>query len=73
METSLISESWVHVLIKSTDAEETVTQVLSQFVQDGGDEDQMSVEFVQEQGMRCHQEIGDYYRDFEWTDPKTRA
>ena len=31
------------------DVEETVTQVLTQLVQDGGEEDQMSVELLQEQ------------------------
>jgi hypothetical protein len=45
METSLMSESVVH----ASDVEETVTQVLTQLVQDGGDEDQMSVELLQEQ------------------------
>ncbi len=39
METSLMSES---LRVDSSDVEETVTQVLTQFVQDGGDEDQMS-------------------------------
>jgi hypothetical protein len=45
METSLMSESLVDV----SDVEETVTQVLTQRVQDGDDEDQMSVELLQEQ------------------------
>ena len=45
METSLMSES----LVDSSDVEETVTQVLTQCVQDGDDEDQMSVELLQEQ------------------------
>jgi hypothetical protein len=40
-----MSESVVH----ASDVEETVTQVLTQLVQDGGDEDQMSVELLQEQ------------------------
>ncbi len=45
METLLMSES----LVDSPDVEETVTQVLTKLVQDGEDEDQMSVEFLQEQ------------------------
>ena len=45
METSLMSES----LVDTSDVDETVTQVLNQFVQDGGDVDQMSVELIQEQ------------------------
>ena len=45
METSMMSES----LVDASDVEETVTQVLTQLVQDGGEEDQMSVEFLQEQ------------------------
>ena len=40
METSLMSES----LVDKSDVEETVTQVLTQLVQDGVDEDQVSVE-----------------------------
>ena len=44
METSLMSES----LVVTCDVE-TVSQVLTQFLQDGGDEDQMLVELVQEQ------------------------
>jgi len=40
-----MSESTVNV----SHVEEIVTQVLTQLVQDGGDEDQMSVEFLQEQ------------------------
>ena len=101
-----MSESPVNV----SHVEEIVTQVLTQLVQDGGDEDQMSVELLQEQvelhleydsgslskwhnflgrtlrdffksknpasvhtgycthaglgRLRCHQEMGDYYRDF---------
>ena len=46
METSLMSES---LRVDSSDVEETVTQVLTQRVQDGDDEDQMSVELLQEQ------------------------
>ena len=45
METSLMSGS----LVVACDVEETVTQVLTQLVEDGGDEDQMSVELLQEQ------------------------
>ena len=40
-----MSESQVDV----SHVEETVTQVLTQLVKDGGDEDQMSVELPQEQ------------------------
>ena len=36
-------------LVVACDVEETFTQVLTQLVQDGGDEDQMSVELLQEQ------------------------
>jgi chorismate mutase len=49
METLLMSES----LVDSPDVEETVTQVLTKLVQDGEDEDQMSVEFLQEQVELC--------------------
>jgi hypothetical protein len=45
METSLMSEA----LVVACDVEETVIQVLTQLVEDSGDEDQMSVEFLQEQ------------------------
>ncbi len=40
-----MSESPVNV----SDVEEIVTQVLTQFVEGGGEEDQMSVELIQEQ------------------------
>ena len=36
-------------IVDTSHVEEIVTQVLTQLVQDGGDEDQMSVEFLQEQ------------------------
>ena len=36
-------------LVDASDVQETVTPVLTQLVQDGGDEDQMSVELLQEQ------------------------
>ena len=45
METLLMSES----LVDPPDVEETVTQVLTELVQDGDDKDQMSVELLQEQ------------------------
>jgi hypothetical protein len=45
METSLMSESSVY----ASDVEETVTQVLTQFVQGGGEQAAMSVELLQEQ------------------------
>ena len=45
METSLMSESVVDV----TDVEETVTQVLTHFVQGGGDQVAMSMQFLQEE------------------------
>ena len=45
METSLMSESVVDV----ADVEETVTQVLTHFVQGGGEEAAMSVQLLQEQ------------------------
>ena len=48
METSLMSESLIDLSVNS-DVRETVTQVLRQRVQDGGDEDQMSLELLQEQ------------------------
>ena len=41
-----MSESQVH----ASHVEEIVTQVLTQLVQDGDDEDQMSVELLQEEG-----------------------
>ena len=44
METSLMSES----LVDESDVEETVTQVIKQFVEDGDEETVMSVEFLQE-------------------------
>ena len=44
METSLMSES----LVDESDVEETVTQVLTQFVEDGDDQTVMSVELLQE-------------------------
>jgi hypothetical protein len=40
-------------LVDGSDVDETVTQVLTQFVQDGDDEDQMSVEVLQEQVELC--------------------
>ena len=45
METSLMSES----VVDSDDVEETVTQVLTHFVQGGGEEAAMSVQLLQEQ------------------------
>ena len=45
METSLMSES----AVDADDVEETVTQVLTQFVQDGGKQIAMSVQLLQEQ------------------------
>ena len=45
METSLMSES----VVDADDVEETVTQVLTHFVQDGGEQDAMSVELLQQQ------------------------
>ena len=36
-------------IVDASHVEEIVTQVLTQLVQDGGDEDQMSVELLQEQ------------------------
>ena len=44
METSLMSDSLVDV----SDVEETVTQVITQFVEDGDEQTAMSVEFLQE-------------------------
>jgi hypothetical protein len=51
METSLMSES----VVDTADVEETVTRVLTHFVQDGGDQTEMSVEFLQKQ-MELHLE-----------------
>ena len=45
METSLMSES----LVDTSDVDETVTQVLTYHVQDGGDEHQRPMELLQEQ------------------------
>ncbi len=45
METSLMSES----VVDAADVEETVTQVLTHFVQGGGEQVPMSVELVQDQ------------------------
>ncbi len=45
METSFMSES----AIDADNVEETVTQVLTQFVQDGGEQAAMSVQLLQEQ------------------------
>ena len=45
METSLMSES----VVDPANVEETVTQVLTQFVQGGGEEPAMSVQLPQEQ------------------------
>jgi hypothetical protein len=45
METSLMSES----VVDAADVEETVTQVLTHFVQGGGEQASMSVQLSQEQ------------------------
>ena len=45
METSLMSES----VVDAADVEETVTQVLTHFVQGGGEQVAMSVQLLQEQ------------------------
>ena len=45
METSLMSES----VVDATDVEETVTQVLTHFVQGGGDQTVMSMQLLQEE------------------------
>jgi hypothetical protein len=45
METSLMSES----VVDATDVEETVTQVLTHFVQGGDEQAAMSVQLLQEQ------------------------
>jgi hypothetical protein len=60
METSLMLES----LVDTSDVDETVTQVLTQFVQDGGDADQMSVELIQEQVELCleYSEVAEFSR-----------
>jgi hypothetical protein len=66
-----MSESPVNV----SDVEEIVTQVLKQFVEDGGEEEQMSVELLQEQVefhleydtgflIKCHNFLGHTFRDF---------
>ena len=74
METSLMSET----VVNAGDVEESVTQVLTHFVQGGGEQAAMSVQLLAEQveidlgycthaglgRLRCHQEMGDYYRDF---------
>ena len=44
MEISLMSDS----LVDESDVEETVTQVITQFVEDGDEQTAMSVEFLQE-------------------------
>jgi hypothetical protein len=60
--------------VDSSHVEEIVTQVLTQLVQDGGDEDQMSVELLQEQVelhleydegslRKCHNFLGHTLRD----------
>jgi hypothetical protein len=46
METSLMSES----VVDAADVEETVTRVLTHFVQGGGEQAEMSVELLQETG-----------------------
>jgi len=61
-------------LSRASDVEKTVTQVLTQFVQDGGEQAAMSVELLQEQvelNLGCDagslskwHKTGDYYRDF---------
>ncbi len=71
METSLISES----VVDATDVEDTVTQVLTQFVQDGDEPTDMSGQFLQEQVefyleyppgslRKCHNFLGDRSSDF---------
>ena len=51
-------------LVDTSDVDETVTQVLIQFVQDGGDADQMSVELIQEQVELCleYSEVAEFSR-----------
>ena len=51
METSLMSES----VVDAADVEETVTRVLTHFVQGGGEQAEMSVEFLQKR-MDLHLE-----------------
>jgi hypothetical protein len=51
METSLMSES----VVDTADVEETVTRVLTHFVQDGGEQTEMSVELLQKE-MELHLE-----------------
>ena len=62
-------------IVDASHVEEIVTQVLTQFVQDGGDEDQMSVELLQEQVelhleyseeslTKCQNFLGHRLRDF---------
>jgi hypothetical protein len=48
METSFMSDS-LESAIDADDVEETVTQVLTQFVQGGDEQDVMSVQLLQEQ------------------------
>jgi len=72
METSLMSES----VVDASDVDKTVTQVLTQVVQDGGDEDQMSVELLREHWVemcleysegslsKCQNFLGRRFRDF---------
>ena len=62
-------------IVDASHVEEIVTQVLTQFVQDGDDEDQMSVELLQEQVelhleydsgslSKWHNSLGHTLRDF---------
>ncbi len=71
-------------LVDASDVEETVTQVLTQVVQDGDDEDQMSVELLQEQVelrleysegslSKCQNFLGRRLRDFLKSKNKKRA
>jgi hypothetical protein len=71
METALMSES----LVLASDVDETVTQVLTQLVQDGGEQGQMSVALLQEQVelhlgysegylSKWHNRLGCRLRDF---------